>query len=346
MHNRIGRKALVLLAAIAALALLAACTPGALQPTESPVVASGGGAPAGAQVALVAELRSVDAQTVQVGDTMLRIDSGTQLEAGLKVNQVVRAQAVSGDDGLTAVEISSSDEVTGTSSFELTGLVESQMVGEWVIGGQAVVVTPATEIEGAPMVGMRVKAEGRIEADGTWVAREIERLDGVTGTPTGTPAPGDEFEFVGVVVSIGASQWVIGDHTVIVTAATELKDTIQVGDTVKVHAQAGSDGVLTAREIELSAGDDGDDDSSDDDSGPGSDDDDDGADDSGPGSDDDDDGDDSSGPGSDDDDGDDNSGPGSDDDDDGDDDNGGHGGDDGDDDQGGDDNGGHGGDDD
>ncbi len=386
MFKATGRTRLAVLTTIALAALLAACTPGALQPTEAPNGALAGASPAAGQVALVAELQAVDAQTVRVGGATLQIDSATQMETGLKVSQVVRAVAAAGDDGLTAVGITSDTGVADVDSFEVIGLVESQSADEWVISGQAVAVTTGTEIKGAPVVGSRVKAEGRIEAEGRWVAREIERRDaaaGTPGTPGATPATGNEFEFFGVVTAIDDETWTIGDRTVRVTAqtevkagaglnvhvkvhalpqadgsllareiepeaaaagtqtppggdeteftgvlsaisgdlwtigatvvrvtaATEIKDAIQAGDLVKVHASLGADGVLAAREMELADGDDGDDNGGDDDN---------------------------SGPGNDDDGDDDNSGPANDDDD-----NSGHGGDD----DGGDDNGGHGRDD-
>src|SRR4030067_505422 len=51
-----------------------------------------------------------------------------------------------------------------------------------------------------------------------------------------------EMEFTGAVVSIDPSAWVVGDQTVAVTDATEIKDAIVVGDNVKVHARPQADG--------------------------------------------------------------------------------------------------------
>jgi hypothetical protein len=65
-----------------------------------------------------------------------------------------------------------------------------------------------------------------------------------------------ELEFVGVVSEISANTWTIGGRTFQVTAATEIKGAPQVGSLVKVHASLAADGSLTAREIELAAGDD------------------------------------------------------------------------------------------
>jgi hypothetical protein len=371
----------------------------------------------------------LEAETAVVGATTVRIGAETQLGAGLKVNQLVRAELQMMDGGLTAVSIMAADGEMPDRSLEVTGVLEWQQTGSWgiggftvlvpgeaeitdglrigevvkvhaltgadgalvareirrsdealttrdsarepastpaadgefeffgtvtdatgeswVIGGQAVQVTSQTEVKAGVALNVFVKAHAIPQADGTLWAREIEPADDAEAT--GTPGPDDEIEFTGVVNSMAEDLWTVGITLVRVTANTEVKDVIEVGDRVKVHAQAGADGILVAREVELAGNDDND--NGNDNSGPGGDDDN-GNDNSGPGGDDNDNGNDNSGPGGDDDDdnGNDNgnSGPGGDDDDDDDNsnDNSGPGGDDDDDDDNGNDNSGHGGDDD
>ena len=60
-----------------------------------------------------------------------------------------------------------------------------------------------------------------------------------------------ELEFTGLVEGMQADVWTIAGHTVRLTAQTEVKGQIAIGDLVKVHAAIASDGSLTAREIEL-----------------------------------------------------------------------------------------------
>lgn len=57
-------------------------------------------------------------------------------------------------------------------------------------------------------------------------------------------------EFTGVVESIGSQTWKISGQNVAITAQTELKSNIAVGDQVQVHVVAGEAGALTALEIE------------------------------------------------------------------------------------------------
>jgi hypothetical protein len=58
-------------------------------------------------------------------------------------------------------------------------------------------------------------------------------------------------EFVGNVDSITAGSWTIGSHVFIITSGTEIKDSIQVNDQVKVHFVTNADGTYTATELEL-----------------------------------------------------------------------------------------------
>jgi hypothetical protein len=64
-----------------------------------------------------------------------------------------------------------------------------------------------------------------------------------------------EIEFIGVVEAKTAEAWTISGRTVVIIAGrTQIKNEIQVGDTVKVHALVGAEGRLTAREVELARG--------------------------------------------------------------------------------------------
>jgi type VI secretion system secreted protein VgrG len=72
-------------------------------------------------------------------------------------------------------------------------------------------------------------------------------------TPEPTAGVGVEFEFTGIVESIGVSVWRIGGQAVTVTASTELRGSPQVGQTVEVKAIRDASGALVARRIEFKA---------------------------------------------------------------------------------------------
>jgi Domain of unknown function (DUF5666) len=73
-----------------------------------------------------------------------------------------------------------------------------------------------------------------------------------------------ENEFYGTVEAIDGNIYTIDSQQIIINENTEVKDSIQVGDLVKVHAWTAADGSLIVREIELASTDDA---SSDDQSG-------------------------------------------------------------------------------
>lgn len=160
---------------------------------------------------------------------------------------------VSALSGLTEFEADASGEM------EFTGVVDSIGAAAWTIGGLIVDITPATEIEAGIQVGDLVKVHATLVDADSLAAREIARAEaGVPEDepPAAPPAPGEEIEFVGAVVSLGLDSWAIGDRVVAITSATEIKGTIDVGTMVKVHALVESDGSLTAREIEPAEADD------------------------------------------------------------------------------------------
>jgi hypothetical protein len=66
--------------------------------------------------------------------------------------------------------------------------------------------------------------------------------------PTAEPRAG--IQFTGQIEVIASDMWVVGGRTLIVTADTEIKPGLAVGDQAKVHAVTQADGTLWAREIE------------------------------------------------------------------------------------------------
>lgn len=155
-------------------------------------------------------------------------------------------------------------------SVEFIGTIESFDNGVLVVSGRSVIITAQTEIKFQPQKGLNVKVEGTLQGDGSVLAREIKSVpDGLathkpdvtrTSRPEGTPEPrgtqqANEVEFRGTVSAINGNVYVVDGITVVATG--EIKGTIAVGDTVKVHGVKQADGTVWAREIELAGGDDG-----------------------------------------------------------------------------------------
>ncbi len=147
-----------------------------------------------------------------------------------------------------------------SAQVEFTGTVDLIAADQWVIQGYTVLIDAQTVIDGAFAVGDVVDVHAVVDGVGTVTATRIEGF-----SPDSTPSPEsgedpsstltspslDEAEFVGVVESIAADQWIISGQTFLITMQTEIKDMIVAGDTVKVHAYLDENNAMTAREIEL-----------------------------------------------------------------------------------------------
>ena len=212
---------------------------------------------------------SMDPSAWVVGDQTVAVTDATEIKDAIVVGDNVKVHAQPQSDGsLTAREIgfAASQDATDPDSDEgasgdvrFFGLVEDIQADHWVVAGVTFLVTTETEIKDAIVIGDSVKVEATPQADGTYLAHEIELEDQASSA--------DHTDFFGQVTAMDAASWTVGGLTFLVTPSTEIKDAIVVGDFVKIEALVGADGSLTALEIELEedqiGDDDGEDDSSD-----------------------------------------------------------------------------------
>jgi hypothetical protein len=195
---------------------------------------------------------TVDGRTIKLSDD-------TKLESELRIGDTVRVEVKLGDNGFLsalAIESSSLDLFAVGSEVEFYGVVEEINPTMWTIGSFEVAVNPGTEIKGLIQVSDLVKVHATFGDGDTLIAREIE----LAGEDEHDHDDRDEIEFYGVVDAISDASWMIEGREVMVTPQTEIKNLIEVGDLVKVHAFLGDGDVLVAREIELADADDDDDD--------------------------------------------------------------------------------------
>jgi hypothetical protein len=170
-------------------------------------------------------------------DTVIYSDSDPEPE----VRDVVQVSAVLDEGAWLARSITLLLEPEY--EFEFTGYVDTIGLDEWSVSGVSFVVDEWTEIEDPDKIeeNSLVKVEGRILADGTWLATRIEL------------AGDDEltFEFVGTVDEINIDSWVVSGIEVSVTDETEITGTIVVSDLVKVKGEILPDRTWLATEIKL-----------------------------------------------------------------------------------------------
>jgi len=151
--------------------------------------------------------------------------------------------------------------------IEFTGVVNTMNTGSMTVNGTAITLTTSTEMESTIAVGDEVRVHTQRSDDGQLTAREVALLNPASSTGLGSPSFSSsmddsrtgEVEVVGTLESMLPEVWIISGQAFAITASTEIKASLLVGDQVKVNAFMSTTGVLTAREIELFTGDNNDD---------------------------------------------------------------------------------------
>lgn len=164
---------------------------------------------------------------------------------------------------------------SGKNEVEFTGRIDmlpaGGSMGNWQIGGRAVVVSASTEVradKGPLAVGSLAEVRGTAQTDGSVAATRVRIEDGPVAQPSTNPAPGTnptpqpQVEGLkGLVEKMPAGgalgDWTISGRIVRVTADTKLEQnagTLGVGALVEVKGTTASDGALLATKIEVTAG--------------------------------------------------------------------------------------------
>ncbi len=213
-------------------------------------ISSPGDLTVGGEIEFTGAVDAIAGANWTIGGVSVLIAPGTEVNGSPAVGDTVKVHGLLQADGsVLAFEVDSHPELTSApeaDETEFTGTVDAIAGDVWTIGGQAVLVESETEIKGSPAVGDTVKVHGLLQADGSILAREIEKLGG----DDTQDEDGKEIEITGVVESIAEDAWTIAGQTVLINSETEIKDSPAVGDEVKVQALTQPDGSLLAREIE------------------------------------------------------------------------------------------------
>jgi hypothetical protein len=122
-----------------------------------------------------------------VGGTDLAIVGGTEVKGAIDVGSLVKVHAFRDANSLlTAREIELADGdlnddgdgmLEAGEDFKLVGVLEAIGDNLWTVGGQTIVITPDTQIEGQFAVGQAILVEVVAGADGSLVAKEVKSPD-------------------------------------------------------------------------------------------------------------------------------------------------------------------------
>jgi hypothetical protein len=155
------------------------------------------------------------------------------------------ASNTNGDDNGN-VNDNGSDDGMGA-EFEFVGTISANEGTTWTVSGILVTVNEMTEMKGMLDLGSLVKVEGKLQADGSVLAREIKLAE--------DDDQEGYVEFVGELTAKEGSTWMIGGVAVMVTSTTELYSGLEIGAMVKVEGDL-VDGQVQAREIKIWSADD------------------------------------------------------------------------------------------
>lgn len=230
-------------------------------------------APDGPTGTVTIQLPGEDAESFSfdIGDdTKLKLRHGaTELAEGLFVVVLAKRDA-SGEISSKAVEINvaagkrgdrgrpeppetqddDGDGVEDENEASVRGVFEGvDSRGRWLIGGTAVAVDRRSAVANGIVTGAVVEVEGRLSADGSLIAREIEAEDRqhrnrgrsrnrrghIEGVFEGRDADGN---------------WIVSGRKVVVDQRTDTDGEPRVGRRIRVDALISEDGRMRAREIE------------------------------------------------------------------------------------------------
>lgn len=179
---------------------------------------------------------------------------GTVFAVTVSANQESSFSVVEGAVAVTAAGetvVATAGETTSLHSGEpplppasaFSGEGTVTQIGEfWIIGGQAMLVDPATLIVGDPQVGDWAAFAGRILPGGVRVADQITLIHFSVV---------DTFSFNGTVETISDTSWVVSGLTLSIVPETVIDAEIEVGDQVEVSGTIAEGNVFLAGEIHL-----------------------------------------------------------------------------------------------
>ena len=190
--------------------------------------------PAGLPFEFTGLVQSIVSRTWTISGVAIAVDANTHVDAGIVVGNIVQVQGRILQNGTwlaTSIQRAQQPE----HRFEFSGVVQS--LAPWIVSGIGFQTDDQTEIESGIKVGDRVRVEGRVLENGTWLAEEIQRIDETTL----------RFELVGRVTRV--NPWIVGGVPISVTGQTQVDSGIAVGDLVRVQGRILPNGIWMAETI-------------------------------------------------------------------------------------------------
>ncbi len=163
--------------------------------------------------------------------------------------------------GMT-VEVEGSTDAIGTvlareihlAAYTWEGTVEAIGLQAWTVSGRVLTVDRSTAIAPGIRLGDRVLVLIDVLA-GSAHARSILYLGPEEPGLEPSQSSNGEWEFEGLVQTIGAQVWIVAGQTLLIVPETELDSSLHVGDTARVKAQTTAQGRVLALKVTRAEGD-------------------------------------------------------------------------------------------
>jgi len=198
------------------------------------------------RIALEGVLTEISASHMIVEGIPVVADASTRIIGKIEPGVVVEVEGHTNSSGFVqAAEIH-------LRNYALIGKVNEIGQTMWIIAGSKIRLLPGVQIDLSLHVGDQALALVYSGDDGGLTTRVIIRLskaaieDQLQKDPSSLPS---EVTLDGIVASMDAHNWLVGDQIVSIAAKTEIKGEITVGSRVRVHAWQFADGTLVAGEI-------------------------------------------------------------------------------------------------
>jgi hypothetical protein len=176
----------------------------------------------------VGVIETIGTDSWLISGVNVAVYTDTVIQAGLEAGDLVQITGRIQEDGTWRAEhiTRALDE---DHAFEIIGRVES--TDPWKVAGITFETRSWTEIADGLAVGNLAKVIGQIQADGTWLAFEIERVEA---------EPSHSFVLIGTVIS--TDPWVVNGIPLNVTTDTIIVGNIVPGMLVRVEINILPDG--------------------------------------------------------------------------------------------------------
>jgi hypothetical protein len=206
----------------------------------------------GAITAIGASTITVNGHLITVTDATtglafatLTVGENVEVEGALQADGSVIARSITAEDA-EAGEHHGDDDGAADDNFEFQGAISAISAdgATLTVANQAVTTNASTEINGTLAVGVMVKVEGTVQADGSVLAREVKVL---------APPASSSVDVTGAISAISGSSFSVGSIALTVDGNTKFSGKgstssladFAVGDLVDVTV----DGSLVAIEI-------------------------------------------------------------------------------------------------